>query len=45
MGKVRDSINDEVIEFEAVTNAEVTLRKGSKVKITNSLSDTCVVVE
>ncbi|MCR2032858.1 hypothetical protein [Anaerofustis stercorihominis] len=45
MGKVRVSINDEVIEFEAVTNAEVTLRKGSKVKITNSLSDTCVVVE
>jgi len=45
VGKVRVSINDKVIEFDAVTNAEVTIRKGSTVKITNSLSDTCVVVE
>ncbi len=44
-GKVRLSINDKVIEFDAVTNAEVTLRKGAKVTITNSLSDTSVVVE
>lgn len=44
-GKVRLSINDKVVEFDAVTNAEVTLRKGAKVTITNSLSDTSVVVE
>ena len=44
-GKVRLSINDKVVEFDATTNAEVTLRKGSKVTITNSISDTSVVVE
>ena len=44
-GKVRLSINDKVVEFDAVTNDEVTLRKGAKVTITNSLSDTSVVVE
>ena len=43
---IRDrSINDKVVEFDATTNAEVTLRKGSKVTITNSISDTSVVVE
>ena len=44
-GKVRLTVNDKVIEFDAVTNSEVTLRKGAVVKITNSLSDTSVVVE
>ena len=45
MGKVRLDVNGHVIEFDAVTNEDMTLRKGSKVRIRNSLSDTCVVVE
>lgn len=45
MGKIRLTINQKVTQFDAVTNAGMTLSKGTKVKITNSLSDTCVVVE
>ena len=45
MGKVRLDVNGHVIEFDAVTNEDMTLSRGSKVIIKNSLSDTCVVVE
>ncbi len=45
IGKVRLSINSIVTEFDAVTNDEVSLTKETKVKIVNSLSDTCVVVQ
>ena len=45
MGKVRLDINGHVVEFDAVTNEDITLSKGSRVRIRNSLSDTCVVVE
>lgn len=45
MGKVRLDVNGSVIEFDAVTNEDITLSRGSKVRIRNSLSDTCVVVE
>lgn len=45
MGKVRLDVNGHVIEFDAVTNEDMTLSRGSRVTIKNSLSDTCVVVE
>jgi len=45
VGKIRLTMNGKITEFDAVTYNEVTLSKGTSVKITNSLSDTCVVVE
>ena len=44
-GKIRLTMNGKITEFDAVTYNEVTLSKGTTIKITNSLSDTCVVVE
>lgn len=44
-GKVIIKVNDKISQFTAVTNDEVTLTKGTKVKVSNSMSDKCIVVE
>lgn len=43
-GKIIIKVNNKITEFVAVTNDEVTLTKSTKVKISNSMSDKCVVV-